>query len=607
MKTGFFFFVILVFSLGNFRFTRKPRFYFQKKLYRRIGLFINFSGTRFSSISGWYFKEAVVKFQNGNRVFLSSFTIKVSIWEMLKHSGLLSSVKKIQGNGLIIIPGSSQSNNNLTTHPKTNNSWEKARAVLEKAIYSSRFYNPATTIGFENISIHIRKRSKVIHLKCRHFLLKNSIVQAGVQLNALNHQLDFCMNGNFNKDGNNCALDLEAVKFSDTGNDCEIIQTSRINLSFDAKCRTEANLTFKAEEVKLSRRVSSFDPGNGFLLEGNLGLLANAEQLEIKKGSAVSINEHILLVSNIIFSRTEPDLVKFSFIAAIDGENFFDNYPFFSLNALKKIKAKGELVIKINCILSLTNVLNYHFDCQLIENTFGITDAGIFAGPGADNYIFNNNALSNRIGIENVQLIKNNYQFLGDIPDLLHEIIVLNEDPNFYTHGGIDVYFIGVAIALNLKEKKFKKGASTITMQLVKNLFLTGKKNIFRKSDELIISWVVEQHLKLSKKHILEMYLNVIEFGNNLYGINAAAKFYFSKVPSQLSTLECIVISYIIPRPRFFLEAVQIQSDQLKQNLKQYIDYNIRALEKQGIISQTEVDSSPYFIEFSNNIGSTAL
>src|SRR5690606_33858207 len=108
-----------------------------------------------------------------------------------------------------------------------------------------------------------------------------------------------------------------------------------------------------------------------------------------------------------------------------------------------------------------------------------------------------------------------NFLSLNEIPTYLRKLIALTEDPNFYKHNGIDSYFVGVAIVKNIINKKFVKGASTITMQLAKNLFLTNKKSPVRKFEEVVLAWLMENSFNLSKNRILEIYLNIIEFGEN--------------------------------------------------------------------------------------------
>jgi len=132
-------------------------------------------------------------------------------------------------------------------------------------------------------------------------------------------------------------------------------------------------------------------------------------------------------------------------------------------------------------------------------------------------------------------------------PNIIHAVI-LAEDARFYKHIGFDLAAIKFALEKNMKRKKYAVGASTITQQLVKNLYLSTNKSIPRKIQEVIIAFKIERHL--SKRRILELYLNVIEFGRGIYGVEAASRHYFNKSAAELSIDEASRLIAIMPSPR---------------------------------------------------------
>ncbi len=131
-------------------------------------------------------------------------------------------------------------------------------------------------------------------------------------------------------------------------------------------------------------------------------------------------------------------------------------------------------------------------------------------------------------------------------PHLIHAIIVA-EDGTFYEHGGIDWYEVQESIEKNIEELRAARGASTITQQLAKNLYLYTSKNPLRKIKELIITLRMERYL--TKNRILEIYLNVIEFGNGIFGVESAARRYFGKSSNELDRYESARLAAIIPSP----------------------------------------------------------
>jgi len=132
-------------------------------------------------------------------------------------------------------------------------------------------------------------------------------------------------------------------------------------------------------------------------------------------------------------------------------------------------------------------------------------------------------------------------------PNLLRAVI-LAEDARFYQHAGYDLEALRYAWEKNLKRKKYAVGGSTITQQLAKNLYLSPKKSILRKVREFIIAIKMEH--QLPKRRILELYVNVIELGRGVYGVEAGSRRYFGKSAAHLTLTEASRLASIIPSPR---------------------------------------------------------
>jgi monofunctional biosynthetic peptidoglycan transglycosylase len=134
-----------------------------------------------------------------------------------------------------------------------------------------------------------------------------------------------------------------------------------------------------------------------------------------------------------------------------------------------------------------------------------------------------------------------------DIPQLLKNIVRVSEDFDFYHHGGIDYYELKEAIKRNLKEGKKARGGSTITQQLAKNLFLSTEKSYYRKLKEFFIAKRLEENL--SKDRIFHIYLNIIELGPGIFGIEAASEYYFGKPVGNLNLEEILRLVSVLPKP----------------------------------------------------------
>lgn len=128
--------------------------------------------------------------------------------------------------------------------------------------------------------------------------------------------------------------------------------------------------------------------------------------------------------------------------------------------------------------------------------------------------------------------------------------VIVAEDGMFYAHEGVDWYEVEESIKKNFERGKAARGGSTITQQLAKNLFLSTSKDPVRKFKELVVTLRMER--VLSKRRILEIYLNVIEWGNGIFGAEAASLKYFGKHASDLTREEAAQMAAVIPSPRRF-------------------------------------------------------
>jgi len=134
------------------------------------------------------------------------------------------------------------------------------------------------------------------------------------------------------------------------------------------------------------------------------------------------------------------------------------------------------------------------------------------------------------------------------ISPYLRRAVLVAEDDSFYEHHGVDVKGMQEAIEKDWQKKRLAHGGSTITQQLAKNLYLSPSRNPLRKVKEFFIARSLESHL--SKKRILELYLNVVEMGESVYGAEAASHYYFQKSASDLTPAQAALLAGCLPNPR---------------------------------------------------------
>jgi monofunctional biosynthetic peptidoglycan transglycosylase len=137
---------------------------------------------------------------------------------------------------------------------------------------------------------------------------------------------------------------------------------------------------------------------------------------------------------------------------------------------------------------------------------------------------------------------------LSRVSPYVMKAVIIAEDDKFWSHDGFDFEAMQEALKKDIKKKKFKAGGSTISQQLAKNLYLSPSKNPIRKLKEAILTWRLESNL--SKRRIIELYLNVAEWGDGIYGIEAAARKHYGKSAAGLTAREAATLAAVIPNPR---------------------------------------------------------
>ncbi len=183
-----------------------------------------------------------------------------------------------------------------------------------------------------------------------------------------------------------------------------------------------------------------------------------------------------------------------------------------------------------------------------------------------------------------------NFTPLSEVSSNFKNAILTSEDPSFFTHKGFVQESIRKSFAVNFKESKFVRGGSTISMQLVKNVFLSRQKTLARKAEEILIVWLIENNNLITKNRMLEVYFNIIEMGQNVYGIGEATRHYFGKSPAELNIGEGIFLANIVPRPKIALYKFRGDGG-LKDYLYPYFKYIGNIMAKRGL---TSPDTSGY-------------
>ncbi|PWG81168.1 transglycosylase domain-containing protein [Pararcticibacter amylolyticus] len=254
----------------------------------------------------------------------------------------------------------------------------------------------------------------------------------------------------------------------------------------------------------------------------------------------------------------------------LDAQQGFDSFPSGLFESLEGIKVAGKLQYQMDFYLDEKQPDSVRFSSLLNPIGFrivkwGKTDLGKINSPFVYTpYEYGKPMRDIVIGPQNPDFTP-----IDEISPDLRNAVLTAEDPSFFSHRGFVEKSIRRSIATNFKEKAFKRGGSTISMQLVKNVFLNRQKTLARKIEEMLIVWLIENNRVSTKRRMFEVYLNLIEWGRNVYGIGEASRYYFDKRPSDLTLGESLFLANIIPRPKSSLYFFQADGS-LRTSLRGY-------------------------------------
>lgn len=328
----------------------------------------------------------------------------------------------------------------------------------------------------------------------------------------------------------------------------------------DERSNVKAALNINDMEI-LSEAVSETKLRNinvGFDLDLNFG----ADDMIINPATRVYLNKVTGFVNGKIDRlRHQPQFDLQFKLPMIAMDDFFSSVPEALMTRIEGIKVRGAFEFEAALKLDYAQLDSVKYKTKLtVSDDFRVLSLGdsIEVKVLRDSFEY---TFKREDDTDSTFLVGRNnsyYQPLDSLPPILINSILFCEDNSFFKNDGFNVLQIGRSLRDNIREKKFARGASTISMQFVKNIFLSREKTIARKYQELILTWLFNHEKLLDekrdkekhKKRLLEIYLNIIEWGPDVHGVGRATEFYFRKKPIDLTVGESVFLATIIPNPK---------------------------------------------------------
>lgn len=323
-------------------------------------------------------------------------------------------------------------------------------------------------------------------------------------------------------------------------------------------------------------------------LNADYHLFLHPDAFELDSASSFTINQ--LTINPYLRVRPSPVTEAELIIRKpwFEAQQLFSSLPKGLFYNLQGIKAKGELSYYLHFKANWDTLDSLAFVSEMDARKFRVEQFGN-TYPGFINQSFVHTAYEKGLAVRTFEVGPGNPTFrpLNQIAPSLRNAIMTSEDGGFFYHRGFLPDAIRDALILDLKERRFARGGSTISMQLVKNIFLNRNKTITRKLEEILLTWLIENCRLSTKERMYEVYLNIIEMGPMVYGVEEGSRFYFGKDVSKLSLAESVFMASIVPRPKKFMYAFGADGN-LKPYLSEY--YKLMAIKMlaKGYITEAE-------------------
>ncbi|MBP4141037.1 transglycosylase domain-containing protein [Flavobacterium sp. P4023] len=521
----------------------------------------------FEGFSGISLTDVTLTPKNADTLFnIHKIRTSVNIWQLLLGEVQLGTLEIKTGFVQLTQKGDRK---NFEAFLKKDNKESKNNDKKDYAAFAYRIISKVlnlvpTDMDVENLTFKLDDNGKRATIKINKLILLNKELETAIHVQTNTFEQQWKIKGyadprNKKADIRFFNIDTGAIKvpyfderyglissFDSIRLNIENINHSRGELHIDGYASI-ANL--KINHPKIARKdvlIKNARFDYRFLLGSNF--------ISVDSSSTVQLNS--IKFNPYLSYETAKDTVYKLKIALpkMKAQDFISSLPEGLFTHFQGMEAEGSIDYKLDFKYNKNKPNELVFDSNLKKENLKITKYGE-ANLNKLNSEFIYRAIIQDV-LQRPILVGNanpNYTPLEQISPYLRKSVLTTEDPSFFSHRGFINEAFKQSIIKNIKTKKFSRGASTISMQLVKNVFLTREKTLSRKLEEILLVYILENNRIVSKERMLEVYFNIIEWGPNVYGIGEASRFYFQKNPADLDLNECLYLARIIPSPKKFM------------------------------------------------------
>ncbi|MDI1303717.1 MAG: transglycosylase domain-containing protein [bacterium] len=521
----------------------------------------------FDGISGVNLSDVVLAPKNADTLFkIQKLKTSVNIWQLLVGNVQLGTLEIKNGFVQLVKKGKVR---NFDAFLKKDKQIEIGNEKRDYAQFAYRIISKAlnlvpTDMVLDNLSFRLDDNGKKAMINLQKLRLVNKQLETSIKVQTNTFTQRWKIKGF--ADPRNKKADIRFVNI-DTGAIKVPYFDERFNLksSFESIRLNIENIDKDGDELHI----------DGFMAIANLKVnhpkiaskdvviknakfdyrfLLGSDFISIDSTSTVQFNK-VKFHPYVAYETEEDTIFKLKVaIPKMKAQDFISSLPDGLFTHFQGMEAEGNFDYNLNFMFNKNKPNQLVFDSKLNKENLKITkygEADLNKLNGEFIYrAFIKNVLQRPILVGSANP---NYTPLDQISPYLRKCVLTTEDPSFFSHHGFINEAFKQSIVKNIKTKKFSRGASTISMQLIKNVFLTREKTVSRKLEEILLVYILENNRIVSKERMLEVYFNIIEWGPNVYGIGEASRFYFQKSPLELNLNECLYLARIIPSPRKFM------------------------------------------------------
>lgn len=530
----------------------------------------------FKGLAGVEMTRVMLVPENADTLFsIEHLNASISFWYALigdvrlknleVKDGFVQLVKKEQGSNFdVFLSHSNDSTVKTKIETKVETSGKTNYAKIAYRLISKILNLVPTHMSLENLALRTDDMGRKVEMQLQSFTLIDEQLQSTIQVNTNTFHQRWGISGYADPRGKKADLSFFNL---DTGHIRIPYVDERLNLvtGFDSIQLDLKNVDMDGDEL----HVEGFASIKNFIINHpkiakkdvviedarfDYHFIAGSDFIQLDSSSTVKFNSVTFIP--FVGLKTQEDTIYELHVTIPDmrAQDFITSLPEGLFSHFKGMETTGSFDYRLDFVYNENKPQELIFESTLNKKDLRIVKYGE-ANLGKLNGDFVYTPIENGRPQRPILVSAANpfYTPLNQLSPYLRKCVLTTEDPSFFYHRGFIDEAFRQSIIKNIRKRKFARGASTISMQLVKNVFLTREKTISRKLEEILLVYILENNRISSKERMLEVYFNIIEWGPNVYGVGEASQFYFQKRPSELTLNECLFLATIIPRPKGFM------------------------------------------------------